>query len=161
MRHIGSSFLHIQISCYSVNDCSGTVGSVRAKGTSTLRGLRKLVGLVKIPEVIRIIHAVMEAAASQGIPGINAERTTVSSAAGEDFCLASLIADRSPTRGCGAIAKSDTFDLNGQETCPCCGIVGIAGRISRHTECSSTGKNGFMADLPHKTVRCIKDKSPA
>src|SRR5215469_18498821 len=77
-----------QISSYSMNDRSGTVGSVRAKRTSTLHGLRELVGLVKIPEVIRIIHTVMEAAASQGIPGINAERTTVSKAAAEDFCLA-------------------------------------------------------------------------
>ena len=59
-----------EISSYSMNDCSGTVGSVRAKRTSTPRGLRELVGLVKIPEVIRIIHAVMEAAAPQGIPGI-------------------------------------------------------------------------------------------
>ena len=101
-----------------MNDCSGTVGSVRTKGASTLLCLGELVGLAKIPEVIRIIYAVMEAAASQGVPRINAERTTVSSTAGEDFRLAALIADHSPTRWCGPIAEGHTFDLNGQESRP-------------------------------------------
>jgi len=101
-----------------MNDGVGTEGAVRAEWAAALRSLRKLVGLAKVPDVIRIINAVMEAAASQSVPRIDTERTTVRGAIGEDFRFAALIADHRPARRSRAIAEGHTFDLDGREPRP-------------------------------------------